>query len=143
MSGQELLRGKDKVVCTRGRVKEGGKGGWEEGVHQVARGGRGGEGEVGWGYKVCNTKRGWRRNEVRSRRSTGGSEVDGVHEVEVEEVCTRHRGGMGEVGCEKNVYGADKVVCTKQPVGGRVQVRVYRDDKIRGGGEVGGSGDKK
>ncbi|KAG5518213.1 hypothetical protein PMAC_003399 [Pneumocystis sp. 'macacae'] len=62
MSGQELVRGKDKVVCTKQRVS------------------------------VCTKSN--------------------------EEVYTRHRGRVGEVGCEKNVYRVDEVVCTKQLVGG-------------------------
>ncbi|KAG5519051.1 hypothetical protein PMAC_002137 [Pneumocystis sp. 'macacae'] len=49
------------------------------------------------------------KNKVGSRR--GSQERD-------KEVYTRHRGRVGEVGCEKNVYRGNKMVCTKQLGGG-------------------------
>ncbi|KAG5518819.1 hypothetical protein PMAC_002790, partial [Pneumocystis sp. 'macacae'] len=60
----------------------------------------------------CADKGRW-RNEVSRRGSTGGSEVS---------VCAKQQGmrcaPSSKVGCEKNVYRGNKMVCTKQLGGG-------------------------
>ncbi|KAG5513114.1 hypothetical protein PMAC_003410 [Pneumocystis sp. 'macacae'] len=93
--------------------------GWEEGVHQVMT-----------RRRVCNTKRGWRRKgKEQSKKAfflckanVNKNKVgrrEGLHHV------TKGWAQVGEVGCEKNVYGANESV--HQAV--RVQVRVHRADK--------------
>ncbi|KAG5519053.1 hypothetical protein PMAC_002139 [Pneumocystis sp. 'macacae'] len=66
--------------------------------------------------------------------------------TEVGDVHSRGWARVGEVGCEKNVYGADEVVCTKQLVGVRVRATLRAEVgvhgvQIRGGGVGGGSRD--
>ncbi|KAG5518400.1 hypothetical protein PMAC_002793 [Pneumocystis sp. 'macacae'] len=123
ISGNEV--GVDKEVYTRGKVCTKQR---DECVHQAARldvkkmctkemrvctrSDRRGEGVQVSVHRV-------ERNEVRNRRSTGGSEVGGVHQA------TRWA-QVGEVGCEKNVHGANKMEKGRRGV----QVRVRGVDKV-------------
>ncbi|KAG5519728.1 hypothetical protein PMAC_000001 [Pneumocystis sp. 'macacae'] len=103
MSGQELVRGKDKVVCTKQRVSVCTKSNEKGGVHV----------EIGWEEGVCT--KGEEGVEVRVRgadkagcaiRREGGG---GVHEAP--------RAQVGEVRCEKILGGANESV--HQAVSGR------------------------
>ncbi|KAG5519726.1 hypothetical protein PMAC_001883 [Pneumocystis sp. 'macacae'] len=140
MSGQELVRGKDKVVCTKQRVSVCTKSneerrcaveiGWEEGVHQVMTRRRQGvqyeerveEKGKEQSKKLFSCKANVNKNKVGSKRGS----TPCVHEAP-------RWAQVGEVGCEKNVYGANESV--HQAVSGRrggevgVQVRVHRADK--------------
>ncbi|KAG5518011.1 hypothetical protein PMAC_003195, partial [Pneumocystis sp. 'macacae'] len=113
---QEVARyERDKEVYTRHRGRVG-EVGCEKNVYrgnkmvctkQLGGGGRGeGEGRGRRGVEVGV--------QVRVRGVDKRDKC--VHQAARYEVCTRHRGGMGEVGCEKSVYRGNKMVCTKHLV---------------------------
>ncbi|KAG5518820.1 hypothetical protein PMAC_002350, partial [Pneumocystis sp. 'macacae'] len=85
-----------------------------------------GEQEIGVGGRKNRVKSFFLVNKRRARTRWRGVRDDEVS------VCTKQLGRVGEVGCEKNVYRTDEVVCTKQRGGTRCTIR------REGGGEVSG-----